>query len=163
MDQASGGKTIIKEKGQKLSLQDIEENLVVLFIMIQSISRANNSEALKVFQDSGGYDSFFPQDNRYDLHGQWLQEVPNLDTMWVNGDQAQLVTSLGNAVRVSRPLIIIDEIHRVFTPTAKATIDNLNPEMVLGLSATPKEGMNLLSTVTGLELKDEEMVKLDLI
>lgn len=162
LDQASGGKTIIKEKGQKLSLQDIEENLVVLFIMIQSISRANNTEALKVFQDSGGYDSFFPQDNRYDLHGQWSREVPNLDTMWVNGDQAQLVTSLGNAIRVSKPLIIIDEIHRVFTPTAKITIDNLNPEIVLGLSATPKEGMNLLSTVTGLELKDEEMIKLDL-
>lgn len=34
--------------------------------------------------------------------------------------------------------------------------------MVLGLTATPKEGMNILSTVTGLELKDEEMVKLDL-
>ena len=162
LDQASGGKTIIKEKGQKLSLQDIQGNLVVLFVMIQSISRTSNKEALKVFQDSGGYDSFFPQDNRYDLHGQWLKEVPNLDTMWVNGDQAQLVTSLGNAVRVSKPFIIIDEIHRVFTPTAKQTIDNLNPEMVLGLSATPKEGMNILSTVSGLELKDEEMVKLDL-
>ena len=162
LDQASGGNTIIKEKGQKLSLQDIEENLVVLFVMIQSISRANNKEALKVFQDSGGYDSFFPQDNRYDLHGQWLKEVPNLDTMWVNGDQAQLVTSLGNAVRVSKPFIIIDEIHRVFTPTAKQTINNLNPEMILGLSATPKEGMNILSKVSGLELKEEEMVKLDL-
>lgn len=162
LDQASGGNTIIKEKGQKLSLQDIEENLVVLFIMIQSVSRANNKEALKVFQDSGGYDSFFPQDNRYDQHAQWLKEVPNLDTIWVNGDQAQLTTSLGNAVRVAKPFIIIDEIHRVFTATAKEAIDNLNPEMVLGLSATPKEGMNILSTVTGLELKDEEMIKLDL-
>ncbi len=162
LDQASGGKTIITEKGQKLSRQDIEENLVVLFVMIQSISRANNTEALKVFQDSGGYDNFFPADNRYDLHAQWLKEVPNLDTMWRSEDQAQLVTSLGNAIRVSKPFIIIDEIHRVFTPTAKQTIDNLNPEMVLGLSATPKEGMNVLSTVTGLELKDEEMVKLDL-
>lgn len=162
LDQASGGKTIIKEKGQKLSLQDIEENLVILFVMIQSVNRANSAESLKVFRDSGGYDSFFPQDNRYDLHGQWLKEVPNLDTMWVNGDQAQLVTSLGNAVRVCKPLFIIDEIHKVFTAASKATIDNLNPEMVLGLSATPKEGMNILSTVTGLELKDEEMVKLDL-
>ena len=162
LDQASGGKTIIKEKGQKLSLQDVEENLVVLFVMIQSISRANNLEALKVFQDSGGYESFFPQDNRYDLHGQWLKEVPNLDTFWKDADHAQLVTSLGNAVRVSKPFIIIDEIHRVFTANAKAAIDNLNPEMVLGLSATPKVGMNILSTVTGLELKDEEMVKLDL-
>lgn len=162
LDQASGGRTVIKEKGQKLNLQDIEENLVILFIMIQSISRANNGEALKVFKDSGGYDSFFPQDNRYDLHGKWLKEVPNLDTMWLNGDQAQLVTSLGNAIRVSKPLIIIDEIHRVFTPTAKTTIDHLNPEMVLGLSATPKEGMNILSSVSGLDLKDEDMVKLDL-
>lgn len=162
LDQASGGRTIIKEKGQKLSIQDIEENLVVLFIMIQSLSRSDNLEALKVFQDSGGYESFFPQDNRYDLHKEWKKKVPNLDFMWENGEQAQLLTSLGNAIRVSRPLLIIDEIHRVFTPLAKETIDNLNPEMVLGLSATPREGMNILSTVSGLELKDEEMVKLDL-
>lgn len=162
LDQASGGRTIIAEKGQKLSKQDIEENLVILFIMAQSVSRANNADALRVFKDSGGFDSFFPQDNRYDLHYQWLQQVPNLDVMWQNGEQAQLITSLGNAVRVSKPFIIIDEFHKVFTPLAKKTIDNLNPEMILGLSATPKEGMNILSKVTGLELKDEEMVKLDL-
>lgn len=162
LDQASGGRTIIAEKGQKLSKQDIEENLVVLFIMAQSVNRKNSAEALKVFRDSGGFDSFFPQDNRYDLHYQWLQEVPNLDVMWNNGEQAQLITSLGNAVRVSKPFIIIDEFHKVFTPSAKETIDNLNPEMILGLSATPKDGINNLTTVTGLELKDEEMVKLDL-
>lgn len=162
LDQASGGKTIIAEKGQKLSKQDLEENLVVLFIMAQSVSRSNSADALKVFKDSGGFDSFFPEDNRYDLHYQWFKEVPNLDLMWKNGEQAQLITSLGNAVRVSKPFIIIDEFHKVFTPLAKQTIDNLNPEMILGLTATPKTEMNNLSTVTGLELKDEEMVKLDL-
>jgi len=162
LDQASGGKIIIAEKGHKLTKQDIEENLVILFIMAQSVNRANNKEALKVFKDSGGFDSFFPADNRYDLHYQWLQQVPNLDVMWNNGEQAQLLTSLGNAVRVSKPFIIIDEFHNVFTPKAKATIDGLNPEMILGLSATPKEGINNLTTVTGLELKEEEMIKLDL-
>ena len=40
LDQASGGRTIIAEKGQKLSKQDIEENLVILFIMAQSVSEA---------------------------------------------------------------------------------------------------------------------------
>ncbi|TAF08384.1 MAG: restriction endonuclease subunit R [Flavobacteriia bacterium] len=162
LDQASGGKTIIAEKGQKLSKQDIEENLVILFIMSQSVSRSNSEESLKVFKDSGGFDSFFPEDNRYDLHYQWLEKVPNLDAMWQNGEQAQLITSLGNAVRVSKPFIIIDEFHKVFTPLAKTTIDNLNPEFILGLTATPKELMNNLSKVTGLELKNEEMVKLDL-
>ena len=68
LDQCSGGHTLILEKGQRLTGQDIAGNLVVLFVMIQSISRINGKDALKVFQDSGGYDSFFPPDNRYDLH-----------------------------------------------------------------------------------------------
>ena len=162
LDQLSGGHTIIKEKGETLSQQDVEENLVILFIMIQSVSRNKSREALKVFQDSGGYEDFFPQDNRHDLHGQLLKEISNLDAIWHKGEQAQLITSLGNAIRVCRPFIIIDEIHRVFTENAKNTIDNLNPEMVLGLSATPQKGMDILSKVSGLELKNEEMIKLDM-
>jgi type III restriction enzyme len=163
LDQCSGGKTIILEKGQRLATQDIEENLVVLFVMIQSISRKNAKEALKVFQDSGGYESFFPPDSRYDLHKQYMEQVPNLDVISdASSAFPQIRTSLGNAIRVSKPFIIIDEIHKVFSEQACTTIDNLNPEMVLGLSATPKEEMNILVKVTGLELKDEEMVKLDM-
>jgi len=133
LDQCSGNRTIILEKGQRLTTNDIEENLVVLFVMIQSISRTNGKDALKVFQDSGGYDSFF-----------------------------LIMTSLGNAIRISKPFIIIDEIHKVFSENARKTIDSLNPEFVLGFSATPKAEMNVLVTITGLELKEEEMVKLDM-
>lgn len=163
LDQCSGNRTLILEKGQKLTVNDIEENLVVLFVMIQSISRINGKEALKVFQDSGGYDSFFPADNRYDLHKQLLENIPNLDYISALGDEQPLImTSLGNAIRVAKPMIIIDEIHKVFSDNARKTIDGLNPEMVLGLTATPKENMNILVTITGLELKEEEMVKLDM-
>ncbi len=163
LDQSSGNRTIILEKGQKLTREDVRDNLVILFVMIQSISRAANKEALKVFQDSGGYEGFFPADHRYDLHAELLKQYPNLDYLAALGDQNPLIkTSLGNAVRVSRPFIVIDEIHKVFSETARAAIDNLNPEMVLGLSATPKREMNLLVSVSGLELKDAEMVKLDM-
>lgn len=163
LDQSSGNRTIILEKGQKLTREDVRDNLVILFVMIQSISRAANKEALKVFQDSGGYEGFFPADHRYDLHAELLKQYPNLDYIAALGDQNPLIkTSLGNAVRVSRPFIVIDEIHKVFSETARATIDSLNPEMVLGLSATPKREMTLLVSVSGLELKDAEMVKLDM-
>ncbi|MEK7846439.1 MAG: DEAD/DEAH box helicase family protein, partial [Nitrospinota bacterium] len=163
LDQCSGGNTIILEKGQRLIMQDIEENLVVLFVMIQSISRRNAKEALKVFQDSGGYESFFPPDSRYDLHKQIIEQSPNLDIIAdVNDAFPQIRTSLGNAMRVSKPFIIIDEIHKVFSEQARKTIDNLNPEIVLGLSATPRDEMNILVKVTGLELKDEDMIKLDM-
>jgi len=163
LDQCSGNRTIILEKGQRLTTNDIEENLVVLFVMIQSISRTNGKEALKVFQDSGGYESFFPADNRYDLHEQLLKQVPNLDFISPLGtEQPLIMTSLGNAIRISKPFIIIDEIHKVFSENARKTIDSLNPEFVLGFSATPKAEMNVLVTITGLELKEEEMVKLDM-
>ncbi|MDH4198855.1 MAG: DEAD/DEAH box helicase family protein [Spirochaetia bacterium] len=160
IDQSSAGKTVILEKGQRLSAHDIENNLVILFVMIQSVSRKNGKEALKVFQDSGGYENFFPADHRGDLHAKLIEQFPNLDLLTEFGSIIR--TSLANAIRVSRPFIIIDEIHKVFTDQARSAIDSLNPEFVLGLSATPKDNMNILVTITGLELKQEEMVKLDM-
>lgn len=163
LDQCSGNRTLILEKGQRLTVQDIAENLVILFVMIQSISRKKGKESLKVFQDSGGYESFFPADNRFDLHKALLDQYPNLDSIAPKDSAFPLIrTSLGNAIRVSQPFIIIDEIHKVFSDMARLTIDSLNPEMVLGLSATPKHGMNILISVSGLELKAEEMIKLDM-
>lgn len=163
LDQSSGGKTIIAEKGQVLKKQDIEENLVILFLMEQSVKKSNAKEALKVFRDSGAYDSFFPEDNRFDLHRELLNKIKNLDTfMGVESFAPQIKTSLGNIVRLTNPLIIIDEFHKIFTDLAKQTIDNLNPSMVLGLSATPKNDMNILVEITGMELKEAEMIKLDM-
>jgi type III restriction enzyme len=113
--------------------------------------------------DSGSYNSFFPDDNRYDLHNELLEKVPNLDVFQgVNSLMPQVKTSLGNVLRLTRPLVIIDEIHKVFTPKSKETVDGLNPSMVVGFSATPKSGMNILVSITGQELKDAEMVKLDM-
>lgn len=163
IDQASSGKTIIAEKGQIITKTDVENNLVILFIMIQSVNRKNAKESLKVFEDSGYYDSFFPRDNRYDLHRKLLEQVPNLDSFaGVDSTLPQVKTSLGNIIRLTNPLLIIDEFHKVFTDQAKETIDNLNPSMILGLSATPKTGTNILVSISGQELKDEEMVKLDM-
>ncbi len=160
LDQASGNKTLILEKGQRLTTYDIEENLVIFFVMIQSISRQNGKEALKVFQDSGGFESFFPSDNRFDLHAELLKNCPNLDLL--SEIRPIIKTSLGNAIRLSKPFIIIDEFHKVFSDMARKTIDSLNPEMILGLTATPKAEMNIFVSISGLELKDEEMVKLDM-
>lgn len=163
LDQCSGGNTLILEKGQRLTKQDIEQNLVILFVMIQSVSRKNGKESLKVFQDSGGYEAFFPLDHRYDLHKQLIEQVPNLD-VFAGADSAmpQIKTSLGNAIRLTNPLIVIDEIHKVFSEQQRKTIDDLNPSMILGFSATPREDMNIIVRISGLELKNEDMIKLDM-
>lgn len=159
LDQVSGNRTLILEKGQSIRKQDVEENLVVLMLMIQSATRDTN----KIFEDSGGYTDFFPTENRYDQHAELLKGIPNLDTVDDNlFERMQIKTSLGNMIRTQEPLIIVDEFHTMFTPKAKETLDGLNPSLIIGLSATPKAGMNIISRVSGRELKEEEMIKLPL-
>ena len=159
LDQSSGNRTLIIEKGQVLRRQDVEENLCVLMLMIQSATRDSN----KMFEDSGGYTDFFPSENRYDLHKELVRLIPNLDrvdeTLF---DRMQVKTSLGNIIRTLEPLIIVDEFHTMYTDNARATLDGLNPSLIVGLSATPKQGMNIVSQVSGKDLKNEDMIKLDM-
>src|SRR3989344_7548231 len=139
LDQCSGNKTLILEKGQPIRQQDVSENLVVLMLMIQSAGRNTN----KMFEDSGGYMDFFPAENRFDLHAELVKKVPNLDK--TNPDlftHTQVKTSLGIVIRTLNPLIIVDELHTMYTDRAKATLDGLNPSAIVGLSSTPKPGMN---------------------
>ena len=159
LDQASGNRTLILEKGQTIRQQDVQENLVVLMLMIQSANRDTN----KMFEDSGGYMDFFPEENRYDLHKQLLELIPNLDkTQDSLFERTQVKTSLGNVIRVLNPLVIVDEFHTMWTDVARFTLDGLNASVLIGLSATPRPGMNLVSTVTGRDLKAEDMIKLDM-
>ncbi|MDD3434537.1 MAG: DEAD/DEAH box helicase family protein [Candidatus Pacebacteria bacterium] len=165
LDQCSGNKTLIIEKGQPLRRQDIEDNLVVLMLMIQSAGRSTK-ENMKVFQDSGAYIDFFPQDNQYDEHQKLLEKIPNLDSIPDTLFNKKIIkTSLGNIIRILNPLIIVDEFHTMFSDIAKETLDGLNPSVIIGLSATPKERryMNIFEPViTGKDLLAEDMIKLDL-
>lgn len=159
LDQASGNRTLIVEKGQALRQQDIEENLVVLMLMIQSATRDTN----KIFEDSGGYVDFFPTENRYDLHEELLKAILNLDrTEDSLFERKQVKTSLGNVIRTLNPLVIVDEFHTMWTDVARNTLDGLNASAIIGLSATPKRGMNIVSAVNGRDLKAEDMIKLDM-
>lgn len=72
--------------------------------------------------------------------------------------------SLGNVLRLLRPVIILDEGHKAYSDTARNTIDGFNPRFLLELSATPnsngKHSSNVLVSVPGTALKDEAMIKL---
>lgn len=74
----------------------------------------------------------------------------------------QIKTSLGNTLKVLRPLVVIDEGHRAYGENARNTIRNFNPSFILELSATPPSNSNELVKITGRELHEEEMIKLDI-
>ncbi|WP_206172720.1 DEAD/DEAH box helicase [Acidilutibacter cellobiosedens] len=162
LDLSSGGRTLILEKGDRFTTQDINENLVIMMLMLPSANR-QNKETLKIFQDAGGFDSFFPPDDDFKAHEDLIDKFPNLDyfgeedSFW-----KQIKTSLGNTLRILKPVIIIDEGQKAYSENAQKTIRNFNPSIVVELSATPPSGSNPISHITGQDLNREEMIKLDI-
>jgi len=163
LDLASGGRTLIVEKGTGFSPSDVQANLVVLVLMLQSSAR-QSKDVLRVFKDNGGYCEFFPSEEAIEENRALLQRVPNLDTFEAAGGfwGRQIKTSLGNTLRLLNPVLILDEGHRAYSRTAQETLQGFNPSILVELTATPPKESNVLVDITGLELDREEMIKLDL-
>jgi type III restriction enzyme len=83
--------------------------------------------------------------------------------------------SLGNALRLIRPVVVMDEGHKAVSELAFKTLYGFNPCFVLELTATPKDVQartgakpraprpaNVLVEVTGLDLDREGMIKMPL-
>ena len=163
LDMVSAGRTLTLEKTSGFGPRDVEENLCVLLLMLPSANR-ETKEQLRMFRDSGGFDSFFPADDDVAGHQALLEEIPNLDAFeqkvafWGR----HVKTSLGNTLRRLRPLIILDEGHKAYSRNAKATLEGFNPCMIVELPATPPKEANVLVDIQGRELNEEEMIKLDL-
>lgn len=169
LDIASGGKTLILEKYQgkidRFTPLDVEENLVVYVLMLQSAARnVLVQKDLRIFADSGGFTEFFPPEDRLDQHEKLIEKYPNLETFNEAGGiwKRQIKTSLGNSLRLLSPVVILDESQKAYSANAQRTIFGFNPLVVIELSATPPEGSNVLVNITGRQVNDEEMIKLDL-
>ena len=163
LDLSSGQRTRIFEKTTAFGPRDVAENLCVLLLMLPSANR-KTKDTLRMFRDSGGFDRFFPPDDDPAAHAKMLEDHPNLDTFEQTAGfwGRYIKTSLGNTVRLLRPLIILDEGHKAYSANAKATLEGFNPCMIVELSATPAKGANVLVEILGRELNAEEMIKLDL-
>jgi len=131
--------------------------------MLPAAARTNK-ESLRMFRDSGAFQAFFPSDEDNAGHEKLLARVPNLDT-FAGADgywERQVKTSLGNTIRLLEPLIILDESQKAYSENAQDTLRNLNPCMVVELSATPPKESNKLVVISGPDLLRKEMIKLDL-
>lgn len=172
LERASGGRVKLLEKGDAFTRKDVEGQLCVMLLMLPSAAR-QSKETLRMFRDSGRFTSFFPLEDDNEANVQLLEQVPNLDQNdladlgYADGVVPGTVSvkqSLGNVLRLVRPVVVIDEGHRAYSDTARDTLAGFNPRFILELSATPntngKHQSNVLVNVPGTDLKDEEMIKL---
>ena len=170
LERASGGRVRLLEKSDSFTKQDVDGQLCVMLMMLQAgaVKKASK-EARKMFQDSGKFPSFFPDVDDAIANKTLFRQVPNLDATDLTeaGFRIGGLTvkqSLGNVLRLVRPLVVIDEGHKAYSNTALETIAGYNPRFLLELSATPNSGKeyvsNVLVNVTGTSLKNEQMIKL---
>jgi type III restriction enzyme len=172
LDRAAAGRVRIMEKSDPLNARDVDTHLCVMILMLQSSNR-ENQETLKMFQDRGDVHGFFPPEGEQQAHRAALDRTRNLAAYQ---DMFPMVKdSLGNALRIIRPVVVLDEGHRAISDLAFRTLYGFNPCFVLELTATPqdvqprggrnpREGRyaNVLVEVTGRELDREGMIKMPL-
>ncbi len=178
LEHASGGRVKLLQKDDRFTKQDIENYLCVMLLMLPAANRNRNKEFLKIFRDSSGYASFFPIEDDVREHQALSEKYPDLET--AGGDQPnqtrlamnpkdQLIKqSLFNVLKLLHPTVILDEAHKAYGSPDMGrnkgfveAVNRLNPRFVLELSATPKLGIsNILVNISGLALKEEEMIKL---
>ena len=171
---AGAGRVKILEKGDPLSRIEVESQLCVMVLMLAAASR-QSQETLRFFRDRGNVHGFVPREDDTEAHWELLRQVPNLDVYASPfADQASaraqkgsiVKSSLGNVMRLVRPMVVIDEGQYGYSPIALKTIDGFNPGFMLELSATPRVadansgGSNILVDVRGTDLEAEQMIKL---
>ena len=178
LDVLSGNRVLLLEKGDKLDARDVDAGLCVMLLMLQSANRQTN-DTLRMFKDRGDVRGFFPDEGDQEAQRRVLKETPNLDAYAAsatNGSFWPMVKdSLGNALRLIRPVVVMDEGHKATPELAFKTLYGFNPCFVLELTATPKDLLarggrsprparpaNVLVEIPGLDVDREGMIKMPL-
>ena len=141
---------------------DYDGGAVIVVSTIQAL-RVEEKEGRKVYEANGAL-----MDHFTGLSEELLQ------TLERDPDTGLVTPSLANALRIRRPMAIIDEAHNARTPLSFETLERFSPSLLVEFTATPvtpKEAdplkgvysSNVLHHVSAAELKAAEMIKLPII
>ena len=75
-------------------------------------------------------------------------------------DNGGVKFSFANLLHIHRPLMIVDEAHNAVTGLTREMQTRVNPCAIIEFTATPRPKSNILYSVSALELKREDMIKL---
>lgn len=132
-------------QGAGFSADVVKDQLSIVVMSFDSL-RARNKEDRKIYQDNGYLASFIAGNENAD----WL--LPGYDA-----------SSLINVLRGLKPVVVVDESHNAETNLSVEMLVNLNPDLILDLTATPRNNSNIISYVDAMALKKQHMVKLPVI
>lgn len=161
LEWASGGRVKLLEKEDSISADDLRSHFCLMLLMLPAANRQKGREFLRMFRDSGRYPTLFPDSDDERGNDDLLERFPDLD----RSEEGIAVQSLFNVFKMHRPVVVLDEAHKAYGGKGAGefvrSVNRLDPRLVIELSATPNAQIsNLLMDVSGLDLKQEEMIKL---
>ncbi|MBA5871454.1 MAG: hypothetical protein GDA68_15875 [Nitrospira sp. CR2.1] len=140
------------DEALRVSRAAVDGQTVVIVSTIQSF-RVEDTTGRRVYDQNGAFSEHVmnvPPDRLADL-------FPGAD--------GKPKPSLVNALRLRRPIVIVDEAHNARTDLSFATLGNVLPSCIVEFTATPAREQtpsNVLHRVSAAELKTAQMVKLPL-
>lgn len=146
----AGAITVLSlDEAQSVTCATLETSTTVIVATRQAF-QVENEEGRKVYSSNGALMSHFDT----------ISHVQRSDLL-KDGDTVPY--SLANVLRLRRPFIVVDEAHNNRTELGFDTLAKFNPSGIMELTATPdllKTPSNVLNSVSAVELKLEEMIKL---
>ncbi len=128
--------------GGQFSLDEMQDGVVIAVLSYDSL-KAKNKDDRKLYQENAALS---------DLAETALALDDKIDPFSVLAAMAGL-----------NPVVIVDESHNVTSGLSQDMLRHLNPAFVMELTATPREGANIISFVDAMALRDQHMVKLPVI
>lgn len=138
------------EEALRIRKEDVQDNLCVVISSLDAFRKEKTlQKKYKVYQENGALLSHFEN----------LEDRDDLE----KDEEGTVINSLANVVRMSNPLVVIDEGHKTTSELSINFLKELNPSFIIEYTATPRTGSNILVDISPADLKDEEMVKIPLV
>ena len=125
---------------------DLRDHCCIVVGTIQTL-RVTNTEGRKVYAHHEEMEPHFSA---------VLDAAPGLEKLEGGG----VKFSFANLLHIHRPLMIVDEAHNAVTGLTREMQTRVNPYAIIEFTATPRPKSNILYSVSALELKREDMIKL---
>ncbi len=150
LDNHFAGKVKIFDLDDKFNIRpaDISDNACIVVSTIQSFVKEDTSK-YNVYKDNENYEDHF------------VKMPPiSFSVMEASPDYNRPKYSFANLLLYHRPIMIVDEAHKVVTDLSQEMQRRINPSAIVEFTATPRPNNNTLYNVRASELKEEEMIKL---
>jgi len=144
------GKVRVFDLDEKFNIRpaDISDNACIIVSTMQSFVKEDTSK-YNVYKDNENLEGHFVK----------IPPIRYLE-MEVRDDGDRPKYSFSNLLYFHRPVMIVDEAHKVVTDLSQETQRRINPAAIIEFTATPRPDNNTLYNVRASELKEEEMIKL---